>query len=174
MDHQLRATRNWLQKQFKTSGIQLDPKALDRLVIAAQDAADPEQLVHGIIDEIETSERPLSHHLILRAALACSPKLTTCLHVFLGCEYRKISDEVVERLLSDLLGKDQEDDVIQVIDAFDTPLVLYDPVRKIFFKSEEGRHVHADGKVRSQAGSVLWSRCGNALQEAGDELRSLE
>ena len=71
------------------------------------------------------------------------------LPVLPGCDHRKISDELVERLLGDLLGKDQDDDVIQVIDAFDTPLVLYDPVRKDYFKSEERRHIHADGKVRA-------------------------
>ena len=53
----LRATRQWLQKQFKTSGIQLDSAALARLVREVQDVEDPEDYVHAFIEEVETSER---------------------------------------------------------------------------------------------------------------------
>ena len=54
MQDQLRATKLWLQKQFKTSGIQLDPAALEELVRAVQDVPDPEEYVHSLIEEIET------------------------------------------------------------------------------------------------------------------------
>lgn len=50
---QLRATRVWLQKQFKTSGIQLDPAALEQLVEVVQDVPDPEEYVHALIEEVE-------------------------------------------------------------------------------------------------------------------------
>ncbi len=43
MQDQLRATRLWLQKQFKTSGIHLDPAALEELGRAVQDVADPQE-----------------------------------------------------------------------------------------------------------------------------------
>lgn len=54
MQDQLRATKLWLQKQFKTSGIQLDPAALEELVRAVQDVPDPAEFVDSLIDEIET------------------------------------------------------------------------------------------------------------------------
>ena len=57
MQDQLRATKLWLQKQFKTSGIQLDPAALEELVRAVQDVPDPEEYVHSLIEEIETGGR---------------------------------------------------------------------------------------------------------------------
>ena len=56
MQDQLRATKVWLQKQFKTSGIQLDPAALEELVRAVQDVPDPEEYVHSVIEEVETGE----------------------------------------------------------------------------------------------------------------------
>lgn len=54
---QLRATKLWLQKQFKTSGIQLDPAALDELVRAVQDVDDPLAFVESLIEEIESGVR---------------------------------------------------------------------------------------------------------------------
>jgi hypothetical protein len=56
MQEQLRATKLWLQKQFRTSGIQLDPQALEQLVQVVQDVPDPEEFVHSLIDEIETGK----------------------------------------------------------------------------------------------------------------------
>ena len=56
MQDQLRATKVWLMKQFKTSGVQLDPAALEELVRAVQDVPDPEEYVHNLIEEIETGE----------------------------------------------------------------------------------------------------------------------
>lgn len=56
MQDQLRATKLWLQKQFKTSGIQLEPAALALLVDAVQDVEDPEAYVHSLIEEIEAGK----------------------------------------------------------------------------------------------------------------------
>ncbi len=56
MQDQLRATKLWLQKQFKTSGIQLEPAALASLVDAVQDVEDPEAYVHSLIEEIEAGK----------------------------------------------------------------------------------------------------------------------
>lgn len=53
---QLRATRIWVQKQFQTSGLQLEPAALEELVRAVQDVPDPEEYVHSLIEEVETGE----------------------------------------------------------------------------------------------------------------------
>lgn len=56
MDQQLRATRLWLQKQFRAAGLQLEPGALERLVGAVQEVPDPEEWVHALIEEVESSE----------------------------------------------------------------------------------------------------------------------
>jgi len=60
MQDQLRATKVWLQRQFKTSGVQLEPAALQRLVQAVQDVPDPEQYVHSLIEEIAEGEQGAS------------------------------------------------------------------------------------------------------------------
>jgi hypothetical protein len=52
----LRSTKAWLIKQFKTSGVQLDPEALEQLARVVQDEEDPEPFVHRLIDEIEAGE----------------------------------------------------------------------------------------------------------------------
>ena len=49
---ELRATKLWLQKQFKTNGVQCQPAALERLISVVQDALDPEELVHNILEEV--------------------------------------------------------------------------------------------------------------------------
>ncbi len=58
MQEQRRATKLWLQKQFRTSGIQLDPQALEQLVQVVQDVSDPEEFVHTLIDEIQSCRSP--------------------------------------------------------------------------------------------------------------------
>lgn len=57
MQDQLRATKVWLQRQFKTTGVQLEPAALQQLVQAVQDVPDPEQYVHSLIEEIAEGEQ---------------------------------------------------------------------------------------------------------------------
>lgn len=47
------AKQRWLQKQFQTSGIQLEPAALGRLVSVIDDVDKPEELVQTLLDEIE-------------------------------------------------------------------------------------------------------------------------
>lgn len=56
MQDQLRATKIWLHKQFKTSGIQLEPAALESLVSAVQDVEDPQAYVDSLIEEIEAGK----------------------------------------------------------------------------------------------------------------------
>lgn len=55
-----RATRVWLQKQFRTSGLQLDPGALSYLVEAVQGLHDPEEYIHRIMDEASAGRVPHS------------------------------------------------------------------------------------------------------------------
>jgi hypothetical protein len=52
---QPRVTKQWLQKQFQSSGIQIEPAALIRLVGVVEEVEDPEQFLHELLDEIETS-----------------------------------------------------------------------------------------------------------------------
>lgn len=53
---QPRVTKQWLQKQFQSSGIQIEPAALTKLVGVVEEVDDPEQFLHELLDEIETSE----------------------------------------------------------------------------------------------------------------------
>ena len=53
---QPRVTKQWLQKQFQSSGIQIEPAALTRLVGVVEEVEDPEQFLHELLDEIETSK----------------------------------------------------------------------------------------------------------------------
>jgi hypothetical protein len=57
MQDQLRATKSWLQKQFKSNGVTIDPVSLEQLVQVVQDVPDPEEFVHSLIDEIEAGKR---------------------------------------------------------------------------------------------------------------------
>ena len=54
MDAQSRAKKQWLQKQFTSSGVQLDPAALNKLVMIVAEVDDPEKFLGTLLDEIET------------------------------------------------------------------------------------------------------------------------
>lgn len=49
---EIRATKLWLQKQFKTNGVQCQPAALERLIDVVQDVPDPESFVHSLLEEV--------------------------------------------------------------------------------------------------------------------------
>lgn len=53
-----KATRIWLQRQFKTSGIQLDADALQLLMERVQEESclDPEEYVHSLMEEMEAGK----------------------------------------------------------------------------------------------------------------------
>lgn len=53
---QARVTKQWLQKQFQSSGIQTEPAALAKLVDVVEQIDDPESFLHELLDEIETSK----------------------------------------------------------------------------------------------------------------------
>ena len=57
MDAQARARKQWLQKQFTSSGVQLEPAALTKLVQVVQEVEKPEAFLHSLLDEIETGAR---------------------------------------------------------------------------------------------------------------------
>lgn len=121
MDEQLRATKRWLQTQFKTSGVTLDPKSLEKLVQAVQDVPDPQEFVHSLIDEIETVT-----------------------------DERRVTPALLEQVLSALEGRSQAPDAVQVVDAFRVPHVVYDPVRKLFHRSAVQPKLQADAKSKVQ------------------------
>lgn len=56
MNVQSRVTRQWLQKQFQPTGIQLESAALAKLVRVVEEAERPEAIVNSLLDEIETCE----------------------------------------------------------------------------------------------------------------------
>ncbi|KAL4422834.1 hypothetical protein ABPG75_009031 [Micractinium tetrahymenae] len=121
MQDQLRATKLWLQKQFKTSGIQLEPAALESLVNAVQDVEDPETYVHSLIEEIEAAS-----------------------------DERRVSAELLQRVVQALEGRAAPQDVVQVVDAFSVPHIVYDPVRKLFHRSSEQPQLQADAASKVQ------------------------
>jgi hypothetical protein len=165
MQDQLRATKLWLQKQFKTSGIQLDPRALEQLVQAVQDVPDPEEFVHSLIDEIETGKAgnaaqqfvvtaggrctSVPTHSLYRCILSCHTTLPAC--AIAVSDERRMTPELLEQVLGALEGRSQPQDPVQVVDAFQVPHIVYDPVRKLFHKSQTQPTLQADAKVRQQS-----------------------
>ncbi len=57
MDPQARATRQWLQRQFHSSGFQLENAALTRLVVEIQACEEPEEFLCALLDEIDNGVR---------------------------------------------------------------------------------------------------------------------
>jgi len=53
---QARVTKQWLQKQFQSSGIQAEPAALARLAEVLDQSDDAEHFLHSLLDDIETSK----------------------------------------------------------------------------------------------------------------------
>ena len=54
---------------------------------------------------------------------------------------------LLDQLLKHVEGQASSSGAIQVLDAFQTPLILYDPIRKLFHRSHEPRALFADAKV---------------------------
>lgn len=182
MDEQLRATKRWLQTQFKTSGVTLDPKSLEKLVQAVQDVPDPQEFVHSLIDEIETGELagasarqaaaaerrafaqaamsgPVRYLLLCQSRHAClQPARAPASAV---TDERRVTPALLEQVLSALEGRSQAPDAVQVVDAFRVPHVVYDPVRKLFHRSAVQPKLQADAKARPgrTATALLLRRC---------------
>ena len=53
---QARVTKQWLQRQFQSSGIQIEPTALVQLMTVVEEIDDPERFLHALLDEIERSK----------------------------------------------------------------------------------------------------------------------
>eukprot|EP00887_Chlorella_sp_A99_P007226 scaffold2.g7226.t1 len=138
MDEQ-RAVRLWVQKQFKTSGFQLEVGALDGLIRAVQHVDDPEEYVHSLIEEIEAGESQLTTR---RAGGGGAGGATS--------NGRLVSAALLEQAAASLEGRRQRRDVVQVIDAFQVPYIIYDPLRKLFHASADRRNLLADAKSKLQ------------------------
>ena len=52
-----RLTKQWLQRQFQSSGIQAEPAALTKLAQVLEEVDDAEGLLHALLDEVESSKR---------------------------------------------------------------------------------------------------------------------
>lgn len=59
MAHRTLTSRQWLQKQFQSTGIQIEGAALKALASIIEEAEEPEQIVHQLLDKVETG-RPVS------------------------------------------------------------------------------------------------------------------
>lgn len=49
------ATRQWLQRQFQTSGIQIESAALTELAKTVEVTSNAEEMLSSLLDEIESS-----------------------------------------------------------------------------------------------------------------------
>lgn len=48
------SSRQWLQKQFQSTGIQIDSAALKKLAAIIESDTDPLHLIHRLLDKVET------------------------------------------------------------------------------------------------------------------------
>lgn len=74
---QPRVTKQWLQKQFQSSGIQIEPAALIRLIGVVEEVDDPEQFLHELLDEIETSKWPENDYSLHSFLILASDQQTS-------------------------------------------------------------------------------------------------
>ena len=54
MGDEAKARKQWLQKQFRSSSIQVEPAALTKLAQVVADVDKPEDFLKTLLDEIET------------------------------------------------------------------------------------------------------------------------
>ena len=141
---QARATKQWLQKQFQSSGIQTEPAALARLVTVIEEINDPERFLRELLDEIETS----TFCWTTASKLMISPSRSPDFSSPADSDTRKVTLSVLEEVLGQFEGKGNAGDGVQVINVFKAPLILYDPVRKLFHHSTQPRKLFAEASVR--------------------------
>ena len=60
---------------------------------------------------------------------------------------RKLSPEALARALETLEGRAAPRDVVQIVNAAEVPYIVYDPVRKMFHRSNAPRQLFGDAKV---------------------------
>ena len=161
----LRVAKQFVQKHFKTSGIQLNPAALEHLARLATEEDDPEELVLAVIDEIETGEAPppaasppasrqppvrTAHRRGRRpTAQVRQPTVRPVRPCAIATDERRVSLELLQHALGTVQGRagHHAQDFIQVVDAFELPVVAYDPIRKAFHRSDYRPQVLGDAKV---------------------------
>ena len=128
------AVRTWLQRQLQSSGIQIESTALKLLARSlddmttnlpsqgapSDDRASPELLLSALLDDVETKT-----------------------------DDRKLTVAFVEEFLKRWMQGNQ-DSTVEVIDAFDVPLVQYDPIRHQWFQQKSSRRIIGDIKSKTQ------------------------
>ena len=122
------AVRTWLQRQLQSSGVQIESAALkllarslDEITNASQtEDASPERLLSALLDDVETRT-----------------------------DDRKLTVSFVEEFLQRWTQGNQDAEV-EVIDAFEVPLVQYDPVRHQWFQQKSARSVVGQVKSKTQ------------------------
>lgn len=165
--------KQWLLKRAQLAGIQLDPKALNLLhQSSTEHATDQDEFLREVFDEVDSggwvglsmpmtsiSSAPIwsspiqaflplaVHSLTPSSNPSKSPHPPALCPRAAVCKDRHLSAELLQRILNAVQGRAGQSDLIQVIDAFKVPYILYDPVRKLFYKSSEARTTYAEGKV---------------------------
>ena len=126
------AVRTWLQRQLQSSGIQIESAALKLLAKSLDELtsrlsqeggdqqASPERLLSALLDDVETRT-----------------------------DDRKLTVSFVEAFLQRWVDGNQ-DTTVEVISAFDVPLVQYDPIRHQWFRQKSARSIVGDIKNKTQ------------------------
>lgn len=121
MNAQGNSVRLWLQKQFQTSGIQIESSALKLLASNLEEMSkteDPEQILSMLLDDVETrtDDRKLTVDFV---------------------------NQFLERCRGGTIG------TVEVINAFNIPLIQYDPIRHMFYHNTKKKRTII-GDVRNK------------------------
>ena len=147
------ATRQWLQKQFQSSGIQIDSSSLKQLAKTIEATTNPEDLLAALLDEIETSTYDCVLALKVDFYGGTRYIFNNVYNFCADTDDRKLRVEFLNDFLERAKGSTFGE--IEVLQAFDTPLYQYDAVRKMFHKCAERRKIVANAEVLFSIGMKL-------------------
>jgi DNA polymerase epsilon subunit 2 len=128
------AVRAWLQKQLHSSGIQIESSALKLLARSLDEITDPSSAGRMVDGDRASPE-------LLLSALLDDVETKT--------DDRKLTMEFVEEFLRSWVQGNPESPV-EVVEAFDVPLVQYDPIRHQWFLQNGPRSIIGDIKSKSK------------------------
>ena len=66
------------------------------------------------------------------------------------CDERRITASLVSEVIDRAKGNGTDESLVEVIDAFQVPRIMYDPIRKLFHKDTKPRKLFGDGQSKVQ------------------------
>ncbi|EIE23695.1 DNA polymerase epsilon, subunit B [Coccomyxa subellipsoidea C-169] len=111
-----------VQSAFLDAGLTLEKEALNAFVTFVEDNNGGEDLVYQLLDACTK-------------ACASSTKLTAA---------------QAQTVIGSLCGSGEKTDPVQVISAFDTPKLRYDPIRKVFYQIQGRPTLHGSSEEKVQ------------------------